>query len=155
MHEAAKHELEKHLPGEGRGQKASPAFYAHLDSCADCREEVNEMDEISRIMRDLAPSLDGVPQPSLGFYSRVASTIREQQPRSPLAHFFSPGLVFFRRVAFASVLLLTGLGTLLINEVSEDGSDATAIMAQYDTNTAHAPAAEPDNLLVTLAAYHD
>lgn len=149
MHEPVREEIERHLAG-----KASPAFYAHLSTCADCQNEVAEMEELSRILRDLTPVLGEVPQPSLGFYSRVAGTIREQQ-RSPLADLFSPGSLFFRRVALASLVLLTGLGGLLINsEASEDGADATAIIAQYDAATSHAGAAEPDRLLVTLAAYH-
>ncbi|HXJ39773.1 MAG TPA: hypothetical protein VNH18_10880 [Bryobacteraceae bacterium] len=151
MHELVREEIERHLAG-----KASPGFYRHLESCADCRTEVVEMEELSSILRDLTPAPYQVPSPSLGFYNRVAGTIREQQ-RSPLANLFSPGSLFFRRIALASLLLLTGLGGLLINsEVSEDGAgaDATAIIAQYDATTSHAGASEPDRLLVTLAAYH-
>src|SRR5690349_6233425 len=116
MHELVREEIERHLAG-----KASPGFYSHVEGCSDCRAEVAEMEELSFILRDLSPSLGEVPSPSLGFYNRVAGTIREQQ-RSPLENLFSPGSIFFRRIALASLLLLTGLGGLLINsEVSEDG----------------------------------
>jgi len=149
MHGIVQEELERHLAG-----KASPAFYTHLSACAACRQEVAEMEDLSAVLRDFTPALEEAPQPSLGFYNRVAGTIRDQQ-RSPLANLLSPGSLFFRRIALASLLLLTGLGGLLINsEASEDGADATAIIAQYDSATSHAGAAEPDRLLVTLAAYH-
>ena len=149
MHELVRDEIERHLAG-----KASPAFYRHLATCSDCRNEVEEMEELSRILRDLNPAPGEVPGPSLGFYNRVAGAIREQQ-RSPWAAVFSPGSLFFRRVAMASLLVLAGLGGLLINsEATENGADAAAIMAQYDSTTSHAGAAEPDRLLVTLAAYH-
>jgi len=150
MHDIVRDELEDHLAG-----KASPGFYTHVNSCKTCRDEVTEMDELAIVLRDLTPALGEAPLPSPGFYARVASTINEQQPRSPLAMLFSPGYLFFRRVALASVVVLAGLGTLLINnEAQVDGADATAIMAQYDTASSHAQSAEPDNLLVTLAAYH-
>jgi hypothetical protein len=151
MHEVVRDELEQHLTG-----KASPAFYSHVKTCDTCREELAEMEDLARILRDFSPAVGDVPEPSPGFYARVASTINEQQPKSTLADLFSPGYLFFRRVAFASVLALALLATVLVtNEVSEEGADATEIMAQYDSGTSHAPAAEPDNLLVTLAAYHE
>ena len=150
MHDIVRDELEEHLTG-----KASAEFYAHMNSCKTCRDEVAEMDDLAAVLRDLSPALGEAPVPSPGFYARVASTINEQQPTSPLSKLFSPGYLFFRRVAMASVLLLAGLGTLLISNESEvDGADATAIIAQYDSASSHAHAAEPDNLLVTLAAYH-
>ncbi len=150
MHDAVQKELERHLAG-----KASPAFYRHLDECVSCRTEVAEMDELSQILKELSPSLGEAPEPSAGFYAKIAATICEQQPKSTWARLFSPGQVFFQRVAFASLLLLVGLGGLLVRqEAGQDGADATAIIAQYDTTTAHAGAAEPDRLLVTLAAYH-
>ena len=134
---------------------ASPEFYNHVNSCKPCRDEIAQMDEIAAVLRDLTPALGEVPLPSPGFYARVANTINEQKPVSPMAKLFSPGYLFFRRVAFASILLLAGLGTLLISREAEvDGADATAIMAEYDTTSSHAHTAEPDNLLVTLASYH-
>jgi len=149
MHELVRDEIERHLSG-----KASAGFYSHLAVCPECRKEVDEMEDLSRILRDLTPALGEAPQPSLGFYSRVASEIRDQQ-RSPFTDLFSPGSAFFRRVAFASLLLLAGLGGLLIDsESAGDGPDAAAIMAQYDSATSHAGAAEPERLLVTLADYH-
>jgi hypothetical protein len=151
MHEVVRDELEHHLTG-----KASPAFYTHVKGCATCREELAEMEDLARILRGLSPAPDEIPIPGSGFYARVANTINEQQPKSAWANLFSPGYLFFRRVAFASVLVLTLLGTVLITtEGAGEGADATSIMAQYDSTTSHAPAAERDSLLVTLAAYHE
>jgi len=114
------------------------------------------MEDLAKILRDFTPALVDAPAPSPGFYARVATTINEQQPKSTLGDLFSPGYLFFRRVAFASVFALALLATVLVTrEVSAEGADATSIMAQYDSNTSHAPAAERDSLLVTLAAYHE
>ena len=151
MHDVVRDELEQHLTG-----KASPAFDTHMKACKTCRDEVAEMEELARILRDFTTSATDVPAPSPGFYARVAGIINEQQPKSTWANLFSPGHLFFRRVAFAAMLLVTLLGTVLITgEASDDGADATSIMAQYDTSTSHAPAAERDSLLVTLAAYQE
>ncbi|MCU1325643.1 MAG: putative transrane anti-sigma factor [Bryobacterales bacterium] len=152
MHEVVRDELEHHLTGN-----ASPAFYTHVKACATCREEIAEMEDLAKILRGLTtPAPGDMPVPSPGFYARVANTINEQQPKSAWANLFSPGYLFFRRVAFASLLVLTLLGAVLITtERSGEGADATSIMAQYDSTTSHAPAAERDSLLVTLAAYHE
>jgi anti-sigma factor RsiW len=151
MHEVVRDELERHLTG-----KASAAFYSHVKTCDTCRKELAEMEDLARILRDFTPALGDAPVPSPGFYARVASTINEQQPKSTLADLFSPGYLFFRRVAFASVFALALLAAVLITqEASGEGADATAIMAQYDSQTSHAPTAERDSLLVTLAAYHE
>ncbi len=151
MHEIITDELDRHLTG-----RATAAFYEHLESCAACRTEVATLDEATACLRELSLGEEAAPAPGFGFYARVANTIREQQPRSPLAGLFSPGVAFFRRVAFASAILLVGFGSLLVvNEAGQDGVDVSTLIAQYDPATAHAGAAEPDSMLVTLAAYHD
>jgi hypothetical protein len=67
---------------------------------------------------------------------------------------FSPGAAFFRRVAFASLLLLAGLGSFLVTrESSAGGADAATIMAQHDLNSAHSESSDRDRILVTLASY--
>ncbi len=68
---------------------------------------------------------------------------------------FAPGAVFFRRIAFASLLLLAGLGSFLVSrESSFSGADAAALMAQHDPVADHSDA-DRDRLLVTLADYHE
>ena len=170
MHDIVVDELERHLSGGGVYRNASRAFYAHLDACAGCRAEVAEMDDLSTLLRELrcnpenaAEQADGYsseyagqafPQPSLGFYSRVRYRILEKQQKEAWG-LFSPEATFFRRVAFASLLLLAGLGSFLVTrESSFSGMDAAAIMAQHDPAAVHSEASDRDRMLVTLATWH-
>jgi anti-sigma factor RsiW len=147
MHDIVVEELERHLSGD-----ASQAFYDHLDACADCTAAVAALSEISVCLRELKVD-EAVPEPSLGFYNRVANRIVEDQ-RKEAWGLFSPGAAFFRRVAFASLLILAGLGSFLVTrEAPEGGSDAAAIIAAHDPTAAHSESADRDRLLVTLADY--
>jgi len=147
MHDIVVEELERHLSGD-----ASQAFYDHLDACPDCTAAVAAMNEISTCLRELK-SAGEVPEPSLGFYNRVAYRIIDDQ-RKEAWGFFSPGAAFFRRVAFASLLVLAGLGTFLVTrDETETGTDAAAIIAQHDPTAAHSETADRDRLLVTLTNY--
>lgn len=151
MHDIVVDELERHLSGS-----ASRAFYDHLDLCEPCRTEIAGMDELSALLRELRPAaLDSAPQPSPYFYNRVTWSIVENQGRQAWG-LFSPGTAFFRRVAFASLLLLAGLGSFLVSrEASFSGTDAAAIMAQHDPAVAHPESADRDRMLVTLATWHE
>ena len=155
MHHIVVDELERHLSGS-----ASRAFYDHLNACDDCRNEVARMDELSSLLRELRSAgpeneFERAPQPSLGFYNRVTWHIVDHQ-RKEAWGLFSPGAVFFRRVAFASLLLLAGLGSFLVSrEASFSGTDAASIMAQHDPAAAHTESSDRDRMLVTLATYHE
>jgi len=164
MHDIVVDELERHLSGGGVSKNASRAFYSHLDVCAGCRAEVAEMDDLSILLREFrydpeeAPENSrpqSAPQPSLGFYNRVRYRIVEKQQKEAWG-LFSPGAAFFRRVAFASLLLLAGLGSFLVTrESSFSGTDAASIMAQHDPVASHSESADRDRMLVTLATYRE
>ena len=159
MHDIVVDELEMHLSGGGVYKNASRAFYAHLDVCADCRAAVAGMDDLSVLLRELRVdpenATDSLPQPSLGFYNRVRYRIVEDQQREAWG-LFSPGAAFFRRVAFASLLLLAGLGSFLVTrESSFGGADAASIMAQHDPVADHSESSDRDRMLVTLATYRE
>jgi hypothetical protein len=153
MHGIVENELEKHLGGD-----ASKAFYEHLERCPGCRSEVSEMDEVAALLREMKASPGDVPQPRLGFYNRVVGDIVEQQ-RAEAWGLFSPGAAFFRRVAFASLLVLASLGSFLVTrESSEGGVDAASIMAEHSgsgTLAADVSASDRDRILVTLASYRE
>jgi len=156
-HDIIVDELERHLSGLG----ASRAFYSHLEACASCRTEVAEMGNLSALFRDMrvdtgnAEEMEAVPQPSLGFYNRVRGQIIEKEQKEAWG-LFSPGAAFFRRVAFASLLLLAGLGSFLVTrESSLGGTDAASIMAQHDPVASHSESADRDRMLVTLATYRE
>jgi len=167
MHDIVVDELERHLSGGGEYKNASRAFYAHLDVCAACRAEVAAMDDLSMLLRELrydpenaaGDAVGGMaetfPQPSLGFYNRVRYRIVEKQQKEAWG-LFSPGAAFFRRVAFASLLLLAGLGSFLVTrESSFSGTDAASIMAQHDPVAAHSESSDRDRMLVTLATWRE
>jgi hypothetical protein len=173
MHDIVVDELERHLSGGGVYKNASRAFYAHLDVCAGCRAEVAEMDDLSMLLRELRWDPDNaaenaeetagngagykaqaLPQPSLGFYNHIRYRILEKQQKEAWG-LFSPEAAFFRRIAFASLLLLAGLGSFLVTrESSFSGMDAAAIMAQHDPAAVHTEASDRDRMLVTLATWH-
>lgn len=142
MHDIVMNELEKHFTGD-----APQAFYDHLAVCARCRDAVAEMDSVSLFFEDLKPApTSPVPEPRLGFYNRVAATIVETQRREAWG-LSSPGAAFFRRIAFAALLLVAGLSTFLVTrETADGGPDAAAIMAQHDVSS--------EQILATLASYN-
>jgi hypothetical protein len=155
MHEIVVDELETHLSGGGIYRKASRAFYAHLDECGPCRAEVAQMEELSALFQEfrLDSAEQSAPQPSFGFYARVRNQIVEKQEKEAWG-IFSPSAAFFRRIAFASLLLLAGLGSFLVTrESSFGGTDAATIMAQHDPVAAHTEKSDRDRMLVTLATY--
>jgi len=160
LHDIVMDELETHLSGGGISKRASRAFYAHLEACEPCRTEVAELDGLSLLLRELRSDAAGtsddlpVAEPSLGFYNRVRYRIVADQQKEAWG-LFSPGAAFFRRVAFASLLLLAGLGSFLVSrESSFRGTDAATFMAQHDPVADHSDA-DRERMLVTLANYHE
>ena len=151
MHDIVVDELERHLSGN-----ASRAFRDHLDQCRPCRAEVAAMAEQAALLRDLKSDPEFAPQPSPGFYNRVADQIVRKQQREAWG-LFSPGAAFFRRVAFASLLLLAGLGSFLVTRESShvNATDPASIMAQHDGLEDHAPSADRDRMFITLATYRE
>lgn len=155
MHEVVIDGLERHLNGG-----AEPAFYAHLEVCPDCRAGVAQMEDLSAMFREFRVAPEAAPEPRLGFYNRVASRIVADQRREAWG-LLAPGAVFFRRIAFASLLLLAGLGSYLVSRETAyvadpaDARDAVAIMAGHDTAGAHAASDDRSSLMVTLANYRE
>ncbi len=155
MHDIVTNELEQHFSGN-----APQSFYAHLGACPECRAEVAAMDEISLILRDLKSDPASVPEPRLGFYNRVAGQIVDRH-RTEAWGLLSPGAAFFRRIAFASLLVLASLGSFLVTrESNAGGADAAAIMAQSNDSSAHSgdvskDVADRDRVLVTLASWRE
>ncbi len=155
MHDIVIDELERHLSGT-----ASRAFYDHLDVCDACRNEVSQMEDLSLLLREMRVpdnAFERAAQPSPGFYNRLTWNIVDRQEKQSWG-LFAPGAVFFRRVAFASLLLLAGLGSFLVSrEASFSGTDAAAIMAQQDPSAiqTRTDSSDRDRMLVTLATYHD
>src|SRR5947209_5605559 len=154
QHKILIEQFENYLAG-----KASQEFLDHLSVCSACRTEISDMESITQALRSAfdgtlrnsSLEMGDTVQAPLGFYNRVAGRIIGEQ-RSEAWGLFSPGVAFFRRVAFASLLLLAGLGTFLVTrESSFGGTDAASIMAQHDPAAAHSETSDRDRMLVTLA----
>jgi hypothetical protein len=151
MHEAILNELEGYLSGD----QVSRSFTQHLEVCPPCAEEVCEMEEISFSLQSLRMEEPAAVQPSLGFYAKVARTIETEQ-KSPLWGLFAPDLEFFRKVAFASLMLLAVMGSYLVSRES-DFATATeseqAMLTEHNSTVPHESPADRQHIMVTLAAY--
>jgi anti-sigma factor RsiW len=151
MHDVVVNELEDHLAGT-----ASPEFHAHLAACPACRTEVGSMTEISQLLAELKTDPEMAAAPSPYFYTRVAANIVEHQNTDHWG-LLAPGAAFFRRVAFASLVVLACLGSYLVmreGDTSIDrGTDAAAVIAQHDSTADHAASSDRNLMLVTLASY--
>jgi hypothetical protein len=148
MHDVVVNELEEHLAGS-----ASAAFHAHVASCRECRAEVESIAHVSALLSELRSERDSAVEPSPFFYTRVAASIVDHQNTGHWG-ILAPGAAFFRRVAFASLLVLAGLGSYLVMQEGDiNGTDAATIMAQHDATTDHDASSDRDMMLVTLASY--
>jgi predicted anti-sigma-YlaC factor YlaD len=151
MHAVVIENLEEYLAGtlEPVDQRN---IEAHLSACEDCREEMNQMQEVSQLFVSLRPEEEW--QPSPGFYAGVVHRVEEQVVRPSFASLFRLNFVFGRRLAFASLVILAVLGSYLVTRESEytSGPSPETVMAEqnsptFDSGTAH------DNMLVTMTAY--
>jgi anti-sigma factor RsiW len=143
MHQVILDRLEEHLSGS----PCSREFTAHLESCEECRVEVQEMKELSGALFTLRAPEALTPTP--GFYAQVSRRVEARRPRS-LWSFVWLEPAFGRRVAFASLMTLAILGSFLITRETEYSAGPPrpeVIMAQQ------APADNQDTILATLASY--
>jgi anti-sigma factor RsiW len=151
MHAVVMENLEEYLAGT-----LEPAdrreIEAHLSACEDCREEMSEMQEVSRMFVSLRPEEEWQPSPA--FYAGVVQRVGEQAVRPSLASLFSFDFAFGRRLVFASLLMLAVLGSYLVTRETQysTGPSPETVMAEqnsplFDSGSAH------DNMLVTLTAY--
>jgi predicted anti-sigma-YlaC factor YlaD len=149
MHAVIENGLEEYLGGHIRRD-----FQSHLDGCAECREEVREFAEFSGLLRELRAPEPVQPEP--GFYYRLSLKIEAEQ-RPSIWGIFSLDAAFGRRVAFASLMTLALVGSVLVT--SESGFDATtftspeAVMASHDVSVPHESSTDRDRMLATLASY--
>lgn len=153
MHQSIQDGLEDFLTGKAdSGDRVR--IEAHLRECAACRREVEQMKEISDLFSSLRSPDPPIPTP--GFYARVTGLIEKQQPESFWAAFLEP--VFGRRLAFASLLVLATLGTVLMSGESEEygqGPSPEMILAvERDAPMLeNGPAMDEDQMLITLASH--
>jgi predicted anti-sigma-YlaC factor YlaD len=153
MHQTIQDGLEDFLAGTA-GREDRVRIEEHLRDCSGCRQEVDSMKEMSALFASLRSP--DAPQPSPGFYARVASRIEEQRPPEPFwAALFEP--VFGRRLALASLLMLATLGTVLMSRETEyaAGPSPEMILAveRDATPLQYTPLMDRDQMLFTLASH--
>ena len=150
MHDEILNELEGYLGGE----PVSRSFTRHLEVCTPCTQEVEEMAQLSLSLHSLRLDEAEAFTPPLGFYAKVARTIEAEQ-KSPLWGLFMPDLQFFRKVAFASLMLLAVLGSYLVSRESDFAAQNTeqATLTEHNSTVPHESPSDQQHILVTLAAY--
>jgi anti-sigma factor RsiW len=145
MHAVIINDLEQYLSGH-LPPSALDRFQAHLATCGECRREVDEFQESTRLLASLKPAEAVDPPPS--FVPQVMRTVAERLAPSFWSAFGD--FAFGRRVVFASLLTLAVLGTVLVSREEAYAPNPTtpeAVMA----DAAGSPNA--DQMLATLASY--
>jgi hypothetical protein len=140
--------LEDYLSGS-----ASPEFLRALDKDPRAQIEVRQMRELSDLITTLRADEVAVPP---YFYAKLATSIEKRQAARSEWNPFSFQSAFGRRVAYASLLTLTFVGTYLV--ARDDSSkqfvaSPEAILASHDVSVDHSPADDRDTMMVTLASY--
>jgi len=144
MHQAIVDSLEDYIGGL-LTPAAQRDFDAHLETCEECRRDVNGMLEVSSLFESLRPAEEIAPP--AGFCARVMQQVGKSQTPS-FWSLFSLGASFGRRVVFASLLTLAIFGSFLVSRetgYAPGPSTPEAVMAEHNTNR--------DAMLVTLASY--
>ena len=97
MHQVVKDYLETYL-GSSDGRQFPNQFSSHLETCEECRLEVEQMRAQASLFTSLRSRIE--IEPAAGFYARVLDRIDAQKPVSVWSALVeSP---FGRRLAFAS-----------------------------------------------------
>ena len=127
---------------------------AHLESCPACRTEVAEMSRISELMLSLRSSEEFAPTPA--FSAGVWNFIETQRPSPFWTTLFDPA--FFRRTAFACLMLLALLGSYLVTRESDytygsPGPETAIAIERNHPSYVDDPVQDRDMMLVTLASY--
>jgi hypothetical protein len=150
MHDEILNELEEYLSGES----VSRSFTRHLEVCPPCALEMNEMEQLSESLHAFRIEEAAAVTPPLGFYAKVARTIEVEQ-KVPVWGIFAPDLQFFRKIAFASLMLLAVLGSYLVSRESDYSSPATeqATLTEHNSTVPHESSADRQHIAVTLAAF--
>jgi anti-sigma factor RsiW len=145
MHAVIIDDLEEYLSGH-LPPLALDRFQAHLDTCGQCRWELEQIQESAGLLGLLKPA--GAPAPPPAFVAKVmlsAAAGTAQSFWTALGDF-----AFGRRVVFASLLTLAVLGTVLVSREEAYAPNPTtpeAVMADAGGSP------NADQMLATLANY--
>ena len=156
MHYSIKEHLEDYLANAAR-RDLPAGFYAHLESCPPCREELEHIQTHARMLQALRASQE--LDPPAGFYARVMERIVIERVASIWSALLEPA--FVRRVVFASVVFLVLLTSYMVG--TEPGESLAAsspevIMASEPHShelSGESPEQDREAVLLTLATYRE
>jgi len=145
MHALIIEDVEEYLAGT-LPPGSQRRFRAHLETCAKCSQEIQEMQEFTGLFACLKSG--GEVEPAPDFVARVMQDVSIQ----PAPSLWSPfaDFAFGRRVVLASLLTLAVLGTVFVSRETTYAPAPTtpeAVMA----NDQGSPSA--DRMLLTLTSY--
>jgi hypothetical protein len=152
MHREIQDQIEKILTDPSK----TPRFVSeHLEECAECREEVADMRQHSKLMHELRPPAGKTFEPRPGFYARVMERIEAEGPISIWNVFIESS--FGRRVAYASVALVLVVGVYLVtSELAEEPIIANQEISQplvAPASSGSALQGESSNVLTAIPTY--
>ncbi len=152
MHGVVIDSLEEYLSGalEPAGRRE---IEAHLRTCADCREEVAGMQEISGLFGSLRSDEEVAPSP--GFYAGVMRQVKKRPAVPAFGGRFGLDFAFGRRLVFASLMTLAILGSFLVARETQaaGGAPSPEVVIAEESSPVFEAAPAPDKMLFTLAAY--
>jgi anti-sigma factor RsiW len=151
MHAEVVEGLEEYLSGTLK-PAAQREIDAHLGKCAECRQELAGMQEISQLFSAMVPEEAVSPAP--GFHNRVIRQVGGRKAVSAFASFFAPELAFGRRLVFASLLVLAVLAGYLVSREAEypNGPEPDLVMAQQESRSFEGAQAH-EAMLATMTSY--
>jgi anti-sigma factor RsiW len=145
MHTVIVRNLEDYLAG-ALPPPLQQRFETHLESCGECRKQVQEMRDVTTLVASLRATEP--IEPPAGFAVRVVAAV---PPRFVPSFWNLFGdAAFGRRVAFASLLTLAVLGSIL---AARETSYAPLPHTPDVVMSAQQASSTPDSMLVTLASY--
>ena len=145
MHQVIVDSLEEYIGG-ALAPAARRDFEAHLETCGQCRREVDGMLQMSSLFDSLRTA-EPVEAPA-GFYARVTARVNATAQAPSFWSLFSLDAAFGRRVVFSSLLTLAVLGGVLVSRettYAPGPQNPAAVMAD--------DGASRDTMLVTLTSY--
>lgn len=143
MHELIRNDLEDYLSGRLTAAR-SAEFHAHLAGCGPCRQQVEQFEAQSVLVRTLRPSQEEFA-PAPGFYARVLERIESQRSASLWSVFLQP--IFARGLLYASLALFLIVGSSVLwssenHEVLSNDANPVGLIAGYGPHAQ--PVMDPD-----------